>query len=100
MRGRAVQGAPFLSTLMEAMMAFRSLLAALCLTALAYGPVWAGQPSLLPAVEAFAREARVGLESIDRNLSRAARDLAKSGGLASPEARKTYAPCSNPAPRP
>jgi hypothetical protein len=55
---------------------------------LACGPIWAGQSSLLQAVEAFAREAQTSLESLDGNLARAARDLAKSGGLASPEARE------------
>jgi hypothetical protein len=69
-------------------MTLGNLLAALCLTALAWGPAWAGQPTLMPAVESFAREAQASLEHLDRNLARAARDLAQSGGLAGPEARE------------
>lgn len=41
----------------------------------------------MPTVESFAREAQASLESLDLNLAIATRDLAKSGGLASLEAR-------------
>jgi hypothetical protein len=70
-------------------MALRSLLAALCLTVLACVPAWAGQAALLPAAEAFAREAQASMARMDRNLALAARDLAQGGGLAGPKARET-----------
>lgn len=74
--------------MLEIWMAFRILLVALCLVALACGPAGAGQPDLPPAAEAFARQAQAGLEHMDRNLAQAARRLAKGGGLTGPQARQ------------
>jgi hypothetical protein len=55
------------------------LLAALCVSLWVWVPAWAGQASLAPAAEAFARQAQAELARLDQTLAEAARDLAKRG---------------------